>query len=306
VVVDVDVLVVVDVDELVLVVLVLDVLDVLVLEVLVLDVLLVDVVELLVEVVDDVEDEEDEEEEEEVVEVDVVDVDDVDVVVDVVVVVAMQMPRPSQTPAAHGLSIGSGAVHELVVSSHDSAQLASPSGPGHGSPACTLQVPELQVSTPVQKSPSSQADPSGSGAVQLPATSLHDSAQLPSPSGPGHGSPAWTVHVPLLQVSAPSQNTPSLHALPSGSGALQRCVVSLHDSAQLPSPSGPGHGLPVCALHVPPWQKSAPVQKSPSSQVTPSGSGAVQLWAGSLHDSEQLPSPSGPGHGLPEWTQAPL
>jgi hypothetical protein len=258
-----DVLVVVDVELLVvdvlvvdvlvvevLDVLVLDVLDVLVLDVLVvlvLDVLVVDVVELEVDVVDDVE-------------VDVVLVDDVDVLVDVVVVVAMQTPKASHRPAAHALPIGSGAVHELAVSSHDSAQFASPSGPGHGSPACTLQVPALHESAPVQNRPSSQAAPSGSGAVQLSAASLHDSAQLPSPSGPGQGSPACVLQEPELQVSAPLQNRPSLHALPSGSGALHRCVVSLHDSAQFPSPSGPGHGLPVWALHVPPRQKSAPVQ----------------------------------------------
>ena len=33
-----------------------------------------------------------------------------------------------------------------------------------------------------------------------------------SPSGPGHGFPAWTLQLPPLQVSAPLQNSPSVQA----------------------------------------------------------------------------------------------
>src|SRR5262245_59720420 len=98
---------------------------------------------------------------------------------------------------------------------------------------------------PVQKSPSSQGEPFGSGAVQLSVVSLHDSLQLPSPSGPGHGFPGCTLQVPPLQVSAPLQKMPSLQGEPFGSAAVQVSVASLHDSLQLLSPSGPGQGSPV-------------------------------------------------------------
>ena len=53
------------------------------------------------------------------------------------------------------------------------------------------------------------------------------------------------LQLPPLQVSAPLQNSESLQALPFGSGARQLSFVSLHDSLQLPSPSGPGQGLPA-------------------------------------------------------------
>src|SRR5262245_56249753 len=59
-----------------------------------------------------------------------------------------------------------------------------------------------------------QADPPGSGAVQLRAASLHDSAQFVSPSGPGQGLPTWPLHAPPAHVSAPLQKRPSLHEEP--------------------------------------------------------------------------------------------
>ena len=51
----------------------------------------------------------------------------------------------------------------------------------------------------------------GSAAKQLSATSSQDSKQFWSPSGPGHGSPAWSEQVPPEHVSAPLQNSPSEH-----------------------------------------------------------------------------------------------
>ena len=180
--------------------------------------------------------------------------------------------------------------------------LAHSGPPVQGSPACTAHEPPLQVSAPSQKRPSLQAEPLGSGAVQLLAASLQDSLQLPSPLGPGHGSPVCAEQLPPLQVSLPLQKRPSVQAEPLGSGAVQLSAASLQDSLQLPSPSGPGHGSPVCAEQVPPLQVSAPSQKRPSLQAEPLGSGAVQLSAASLHDSLQLPSPSGPGQGSPACT----
>src|SRR5688572_12275747 len=202
--------------------------------------------------------------------------------------------------------LGSGARQSSPASLHDSEQLPSPSGPGHGSPVELVHVPDVQVSVPLQKRPSVQAEPLGSGARQLSAASLHDSAQLPSPSAPGQGSPVWVEQVPPPQVSVPLQKSPSAQTEPLGSGARQLSEASLHDSAQLPSPSAPGQGSPVWVEQVPPPQVSVPLQKSPSAQTEPLGSGARQLSEASLQDSEQLPSPSGPGHGLPVVVQVPL
>src|SRR6185369_11375728 len=95
-------------------------------------------------------------------------------------------------------------------------------------PACTLQVPNMQWSAPLQKSPSSQTVPLGSTPVHVSPDSLHDSAQSPSPSGPRHGSPLWVTHAPPEQRSRPSQNRPSSQGLPSGSGDSQPSAVSLH------------------------------------------------------------------------------
>ena len=97
----------------------------------------------------------------------------------------------------------------------------------------------------MQNRPSSQLAPSESGAVQSSVGSLHDSEQLPSPSAPGHGSPVCVEQLPAAHVSVPLQNSPSSHAEPLTSFAVQSSADSLHDSAQSPSPSGPGHGLPA-------------------------------------------------------------
>ena len=211
-----------------------------------------------------------------------------------------QLLPPLQRPTMHSPEIAGvqlvpkGAEQVTNVSLHT---LAHCGPPAHGSPEC-VHTPPVHVSPPLQKVKSSHEVPFGSDAVQLSAASLHDSAQLPSPSGPGHGLPPCT-HAPPLQTSAPLQNKPSLHAEPFGSGAAQFWPASLHDSAQLPSPSGPGHGLPVCTLQVPPPQVSVPLQNSPSVHALPFGSAKRQLSFVSLHDSLQLPSPSGPGHGSP-------
>jgi hypothetical protein len=155
------------------------------------------------------------------------------------------------------------------------------------------------VSAPLQNRPSLHAAPFGSDAVHASAASLHVSLQSPSPSAPGHGLPAWVLQRPPLHWSAPLQNTPSLQGEPFGSGDEHASALSLQTSAQLPSPSAPGQGLPACTLQLPFAQKSAPLQNTPSLHGAPSGSLPVQPPAESLHDSAQFESPSGPGHGLP-------
>src|SRR5690606_6635352 len=94
-----------------------------------------------------------------------------------------------------------------------------------------VQTPLLHASEPVHTRPSVHADPSGSAAVHEPAASSQDSEQLPSPLGPGHGSPACVVHAPAAQVSAPLQNEPSSQVLPSGSFAAQSFASSSQLSA---------------------------------------------------------------------------
>ena len=83
----------------------------------------------------------------------------------------------------------------------------------HDGMAVPAHAPLVQTSLSVQASPSSHALLFGSAALQLPSASLQDSPQLLSPSGPGHGLPAWMLHVPPLHVSAPLQNAASSHGV---------------------------------------------------------------------------------------------
>jgi hypothetical protein len=80
-----------------------------------------------------------------------------------------------------------------------------------------LHAPALHVSAPLQNWPSLQAEPFGSGAVQLFALSLQDSEQSASPSATGHPMPGWTLQEPALHVSEPLQKMPSLQGDPFGS-----------------------------------------------------------------------------------------
>jgi hypothetical protein len=116
----------------------------------------------------------------------------------------------------------------------------------------THEPEPLQRSVSVQNNPSLQFVLFASLPLQSSDDSLHVSEQSASPSAPGHGLPACPVHAPaLLQVSAPLQNKPSLHADAAGSFAVQLSEASLHVSEQSPSPSAPGHGLMPLGVHVP-------------------------------------------------------
>jgi hypothetical protein len=103
----------------------------------------------------------------------------------------------------------------------------------------------------VQKRPSLQAEPSGSFPVHDFPASLQLSAQLLSPSGPGHGVPACTVHAPAAHLSAPLQNVPSSHVVP---------VCGVHVPGVVPLQVWQSFGLP------PPH---AVVQQTVSTQVVP-------------------------------------
>jgi hypothetical protein len=157
----------------------------------------------------------------------------------------------------------------------------------------------VHVSVPLQNKLSVHAEPLGSFAEQLSAASEQDSTQLPSPSAPGHGLPVCPLHTPPEHVSEPLQNRESLHAEPFGSLPVQVSDASLHVSAQLPSPSGPGHGFAPASAQTPFKHASGPLQKKPSVQAEPFGSLDVQAATDSLQESAQLPLVGWtPGHGL--------
>src|SRR5262245_20497830 len=104
---------------------------------------------------------------------------------------------------------------------------------------------------------------------------------------PAHGSPAWMLHEPPLQVSAPLQNILSLqgalfagctqeplplhwslvHTLPSSVQWVPAVAVQVSvPSLQVLLHSGPAaHGSPAWTLQPPPEHVSAPLQNSPSS-----------------------------------------
>src|SRR5262245_754981 len=140
------------------------------------------------------------------------------------------------------------------------------------------QTPELQTSVDVQVSPSLQDEPSGSAAVQLSAASSHDSAQSPSPSGPGQGEPACTVQLPDLHWSAPLQKNPSLHAVPS--------VARVHADG---SPLHVRQGSTVHAALQP-----SPDTRLPSSHCSP-GSTSPSPQARNVQPSSTNASTASPG-----------
>src|SRR5262245_5546333 len=69
----------------------------------------------------------------------------------------------SHVPAAarHGDPSGSAARQLSAISSHDSLQSVSPSGPVQGSPVELPHAPPVHVSVPLQNRPSVHAEPSG-------------------------------------------------------------------------------------------------------------------------------------------------
>ena len=133
-------------------------------------------------------------------------------------------PAPSHTSWVHGFpssehGVPTGVKHVFPL------QTFAHSGPDEqGSMLLGVQTPFTAESGPLQNMPSSQGDPLGSGPVQLPAFSSHDSLALESPSGPGQFMAfVWIEHIPTAShQSSPVQMRPSLHALiPAGCSAVQ-------------------------------------------------------------------------------------
>src|SRR6185369_16248023 len=105
--------------------------------------------------------------------------------------------------------------HVCATSSHVSAHTGPPR---HGSPACPLQVPPAQVSTPLQNVPSSH------GAVLLawphvPAPSQR--ASVLTFESPAHGVDG-VANASAEHVAAPLQTSATSHTLPAA-----RQVVAL-------------------------------------------------------------------------------
>jgi len=103
------------------------------------------------------------------------------------------------------------------------------------------------------------------------------------------------VHTPPWHASPTLQKRPSSHALPFGSARLQAFPASLQLSAQFPSPSAPGQGLPECVVHPPTASHlSVPLQNVESSQaVFEARFVHVPAVAGlTLHDLQSLVPPA--------------
>src|SRR5262245_27322415 len=134
------------------------------------------------------------------------------------------MVVPAQTPELHASvdvqaspslqtePSGSAAVQPSAASSHDSAQLPSPSVPGQGEPACTVQLPALHWSVPLQKSPSLQEVPSAAtlhtdgSRLQVRHGSTGHAALQPSPAAwlpSSHCSPGSTSPSPQTRRVQP-------------------------------------------------------------------------------------------------------
>ncbi len=181
----------------------------------------------------------------------------------------LQLSVPSQkTLLLQPVLTGSFAVQFFAPSLQDPEQFESAVLSGRqGSPVCWAHAPApSQVSVPSQKMLLLQPVPGGSAAVQLSAASLHEVEQLASVVITLQGLPECCRQEPLpLQLSVPSQNTPLLQPVPGGSAALQACIASLHDVAQLLSVVSTVHGLPPCNEQLPPLQVSLPLQKTVSS-----------------------------------------
>src|SRR5688572_3293511 len=122
---------------------------------------------------------------------------------------------------------------------------------------------------------------------------------------PGKGSQSPVQFPPFdVPLHTPTLLSPSsLQKVPKASGPVHAFAVSSHESSQLAGMSSPGHGLPPL-VHVPVWQLSTPVQKSPSvRQAEPLGSGSVQRPVTGSHDSLQSvsASPTKVAQGSPTW-----
>jgi hypothetical protein len=151
----------------------------------------------------------------------------------------------------------------------------------------TLQVPALQVSAPLQNTPSSQGSvllgwmqaprPLQISVVQTLPSSPHgvvigwsqvsptSSQMSPHSAPPAQGSPELT-HAPAAQVSIPEQNKLSLHG--NVLSVVTHAPVALHCSVVQTLPSSE-HGVPAVARHVSSISLQLSTHSTPPAQGSP-------------------------------------
>src|SRR5262249_31373734 len=147
--------------------------------------------------------------------------------------------------------------------------------------------------------PSPRATPSGAEATmarawQNPFVTLPTSAQSTSSCGPPFSPPSTvtvTAHfrspqIPASHVSPVVHPSPSSHACPSATASDPQPVPGTQRSAAHGLPSSQLRGLPE---HFPPPQVSFSVQRSPSSQLLPSGF-SVQSQPLPTHTGSNVPA----------------
>jgi hypothetical protein len=137
-----------------------------------------------------------------------------------------------------------------------------------------LQVPDWQVSAPLQVLPSEQEVPLATGPLVQPVAGSQASAVQALLSLQLSAAPA--IHVPAWQVSAPLQALPSEQEFPSAFGGLEQTPV---DGLHVPATWHWSEAVQAIGLppeHTPAWQVSAWVQALPSLQALPSALGEFE------------------------------
>jgi hypothetical protein len=151
--------------------------------------------------------------------------------------------------------------------SHMSTVQALPSSMMGGMPGIQM-LPAAQISTPLQRFPSEQLAPTGSGSCCGPPVGVHESAVQGLPSSRTGGVPGR--HAPVLsQTSLPLQRLPSGQAVPADKGVCTAPVAGSHESVVQGLPSSTPSGGPP--THVPFAHRSAVVHALPSLHEVPFG-----------------------------------
>src|SRR6266850_2173419 len=168
-------------------------------------------------------------------------------------------PSEQEVPSATGVWAQPLGPQESAVQGFWSSQLRVVPG---------VQAPALQISSPLQTSPSEQEVPSATGVRKQPLGPQESvvqgllSSQLRAVPG---------VQAPALQISSPLQTLPSEQEVPSGSGLLKQPVAGSQASVVQALPSLQTSGVP--GAQRPCSQVSEPLQASPSEQEVPSATG---------------------------------
>ena len=202
--------------------------------------------------------------------------------------VASQRSPPSQKRPLSQLASFSTRTQESVASSQESSVQATASAQSGAAPSMQ-PARGSQVSTPLQKAPSSQAA-SLAGCRQESVASSQESIVHGTVSSQFAGTPA--AHpATVSQVSAPLQKRPSSQRLLRGS-FTQASVNSSQESMVQSTPSSQPSGAPDGSQKPSALQVSAPLQKSPSLQATGPPAVCMQTPLGSQESTVQALSSS--------------